>query len=485
MLHLFVFLFKIFAQKMGFFDKLKSELKFKKLGKGKSLKSEPPTQSQPSQSQFQSSSSKSPRKPSNSEAQNAAREAALARLAGKKPSSSNKSNNNILRRAKEELLEEKRRQLEAERQQQIDEAVNNSNQSKEKHVPKVCQTNGVYFKCPLTDTKLQRHEIDDHLLELLAQFIEQHKNSMANCYNAPEPEDFKILLNIVYTINDCTDEKYKTCMATLTTYLNNIISNPDQEKFRKIRKSNKAFQNRIANFNCGSNLLEIIGFGITMLPNNEGVNEEYYVFDIEKYNSNSTPNFVEILAQWVYNFSQDPQRVVFELDNNAQLFYKSPGSSAKLQTDLPADFYNISKAELKNLYSNQEKTREFNSVLMSNETRQKMLAMKSKKYKYCMVRIKFPDELILQGTFRATDSAQKVYNFVRKNIIFEEVIGSMFKLSCGNEVLRDCSEDNLEKYSPSCMFTFRLASDMVNDIREQSGSLHLVKKDLLCNIQQL
>jgi len=61
----------------------------------------------------------------------------------------------------------------------------------------------------------------------------------------------------------------------------------------------------------------------------------------------------------------------------------------------------------------------------------------------------------------------------------------MFKLSCGNEVLRDSSEENLEKYSPSCMFTFRLASDMVNDIREQSGSLHLVKKDLLCNIQQL
>ena len=34
----------------------------------------------------------------------------------------------------------------------------------------------------------------------------------------------------------------KVCVATLGKYLENIILNPTDEKYRKIRKSNKAYQ---------------------------------------------------------------------------------------------------------------------------------------------------------------------------------------------------------------------------------------------------
>ena len=34
----------------------------------------------------------------------------------------------------------------------------------------------------------------------------------------------------------------KVCVATLSKYLENIILNPTDEKYRKIRKSNKAYQ---------------------------------------------------------------------------------------------------------------------------------------------------------------------------------------------------------------------------------------------------
>jgi UBX domain-containing protein 6 len=43
-------------------------------------------------------------------------------------------------------------------------------------------------------------------------------------------------------------------------YLNNLLANPSEEKFRRIRKDNRAFQDRVAKVTGGVNFLKAAGF---------------------------------------------------------------------------------------------------------------------------------------------------------------------------------------------------------------------------------
>lgn len=51
-----------------------------------------------------------------------------------------------------------------------------------------------------------------------------------------------------------------------------------------------------------------------------------------------------------------------------------------------------------------------------------------RKYKFSLIRIKFPDNLILQGTFSIHESFQNVVNFVSENLINNERPFSLKKL---------------------------------------------------------
>ena len=50
------------------------------------------------------------------------------------------------------------------------------------------------------------------------------------------------------------------CVDTLVKYLDNIINNPADEKYRKIRKSNKAFTERVASLEGTDIYLSAVGF---------------------------------------------------------------------------------------------------------------------------------------------------------------------------------------------------------------------------------
>ncbi|CAL8469381.1 g8922 [Coccomyxa elongata] len=56
------------------------------------------------------------------------------------------------------------------------------------------------------------------------------------------------------------DERAKTCWATLLKYCSNIVKDPNEEKFRKIRLSNAAFQTRVSSVEGSLRFLELLGF---------------------------------------------------------------------------------------------------------------------------------------------------------------------------------------------------------------------------------
>ncbi len=60
--------------------------------------------------------------------------------------------------------------------------------------------------------------------------------------------------------NHAYPELAKTFFETAHIYVGNIFKNNGEEKFRKINKENKAFQNRICGAFGGLELLTVLGY---------------------------------------------------------------------------------------------------------------------------------------------------------------------------------------------------------------------------------
>ncbi|XP_060211135.1 uncharacterized protein LOC132638182 isoform X2 [Lycium barbarum] len=56
------------------------------------------------------------------------------------------------------------------------------------------------------------------------------------------------------------EAKVKTAFNTLLTFAKNVATNPDEEKYRKIRLSNALFQDRVGKLQGGIEFLELCGF---------------------------------------------------------------------------------------------------------------------------------------------------------------------------------------------------------------------------------
>lgn len=59
---------------------------------------------------------------------------------------------------------------------------------------------------------------------------------------------------------DTDPEGLKTCLSTLKIYVKNLMENPQDLKFKKLKVENKAFQTRIAPFEGAMEFLDVIGF---------------------------------------------------------------------------------------------------------------------------------------------------------------------------------------------------------------------------------
>lgn len=68
------------------------------------------------------------------------------------------------------------------------------------------------------------------------------------------------------------------CVNVLCRYLDNIIANPTETKFHKIRCSNATFCDKVLPILGATELLYAAGFRQQKLENN-GVEEDYWVFN--------------------------------------------------------------------------------------------------------------------------------------------------------------------------------------------------------------
>lgn len=92
-----------------------------------------------------------------------------------------------------------------------------------------------------------------------APVVEEKKSSLP-IRPASKAEQMRECLRSLKQSNKDDDAKVKTAFNTLLTYIKNAATKPEEEKFRKIRLSNAAFQDRVGKLEGGIKFLELCGF---------------------------------------------------------------------------------------------------------------------------------------------------------------------------------------------------------------------------------
>lgn len=123
------------------------------------------------------------------------------------------------------------------------------------------------------------------------------------------------------------------------TYAENIIRNRDEEKYRKIRLSNKTFMEKVFPIKGAIEFLESVGFvkKKLMLQDQE---EDFLVFP-----EGCLDNLASV--QTTVDDLQSAERIQLVLDRNVQVLLPSQASK---QVSLPPEFFMMSTTEIKTEY---------------------------------------------------------------------------------------------------------------------------------------
>ncbi|GLV40501.1 GDI interacting protein 3 [Carabus blaptoides fortunei] len=432
-----------------FFAKKKADAKFKLAGPGHKL-----TESSTSGN----SQIKTPYVPKRMEPSAEARQAAdaaLTRLEGKrKDTPFNTSLAAIQAQVKRELEAEK-----LSKEVKKNETGQSSKHPSEFEASPVLAVNGVYFKCPMISNEvLSKDEWKGKIKEFLYEQLEEERG-----------------LTACLIIQSCNNNREKTrdCIETLCKYLENLIAHPDEEKYHRIRMSNKVFCEKVQPMEGTSELLFAAGFRQQKLPVQDQ-EEDFLVYNKENLEESDT---LQVLCDALRN----AEPVSLELDRNTQALL--PSQAAK-RVELPSVFYAISPEEFKREQQLRTEAMEKTMQLRTKAMREKDELREMRKYRFALIRVRLPDGIFLQGTFAVFEPVNAIFEFVRENL---DQSGLPFNLwlPTGQKLEEADGEKTLidMRLVPATILTFEWDPEYADAIN--AASTTILKPDIMMLVQSL
>ena len=319
----------------------------------------------------------------------------------------------------------------------------------------------VLYTCPdIGPAVFPKNEIDGYIHEfLLGQLAEEPEMSSAV---------------MIHTLNK-DKEKVKICVDTLVKYLDNVINNPTEEKYRKIRLSNKAFKERVSQLNGTEEFLQACGFQIKQLPF-EDHEEGFYIMSEDMAGDTERLNGIkEILL------AAEP--IQYQLDRGMKVLYASSSSS---RFEVPDEFYAISPEELKKEQQRRQEAVEKTGMLRTKAMRERDELRELRKYRFTLVRVRLPDGILLQGTFKATEKLLSLYDFVR-SLLLNDWMPFYLQTSGGSKLTEE--ERTLAELGlcPAVVVHFLWDESVMNDVKAAQGGAQssILKPDIMAQIQSL
>lgn len=307
---------------------------------------------------------------------------------------------------------------------------------------------GIYFRCPLINEEiLSRKEWKTKIKEFLYEQL-VHEKGLSACL-------------IIYNCNP--KEKVDACVETLIKCLENIMNNPNEEKYKKIRMNNKMFCEKIKVCEGALEFLNSAGFAEITIDD-----EPYLIWSEENLEPDTTiEGLVEALK------CSEPFHL--ELDRNIQVLLPSQVK----KTELPPDFFRISPEEIKREQQLRTEAIEQAQILKTKAMREKEELRVINRYKFSLIRVRFPNGVYLQGTFNVYEKLSQVYEFVQSCLMNE---ASEFTLLLpGGQRLEDVDFDKSLydlRLVPTIVFIFAFEG-------ESRQSTEFLKEELMLLIQSL
>jgi len=441
-----------------FFEKKKLEYKFKKLGAGHSLAGDSSDQTpaptsatrpNPTPACHQQAQKQLP-----SDGAQRAAAAAMARAAQPKPGSS--------------AMAAKRAKIRAELAQEEKTAAAAAGVTPGPSVTTLdsvpmCR---VLYRCELFDEGVSypKSEIDVRIESFLTAQLQE------------DPVEAGAL--IIKTTNK-NPEKIQTCVDTIKKIIQNITTHPGEEKYLKIRSNNKALRERVFDLKGAREYLIGAGFQPTQLPADDGSTEEFLLMSLERgTDAAALTNLLDIL--------ESAERICPVLDPDPRLFYPT----SKLNSfNVPDEFYAISKEELKREAELRKEAVEKMGMLRTKAMRERDEQRELRKYRYTAIRVRFPNGLILQGTFTTRSPFLTLVSFIRESLSVDWLPFAVIAPSAGGRL--DEGEHGTKTLAelalvPSAVVNVTFDEELLAQCRQSFGSdFYFVKDELLQNIERL
>lgn len=199
----------------------------------------------------------------------------------------------------------------------------------------------------------------------------------------------------------------------------NVIKEPDNAKFRKIRMGNSKIKEAIGDAAGAVELLECVGFKLE-----EESGEMWAVMGVPSQDMlTSIKNVVSLLERpnGEELSSTAPEKVdeteklkdiePKEVDRQIRVFV-SVSESTAAKIELPDSFYNLSREELKREADMRRKKIDDSQLLIPRSYREKQAKAARKKHTKTVIRVQFPDGVVLQGIFLPSEPTTALYEFV-------------------------------------------------------------------------
>ncbi|XP_071788248.1 UBX domain-containing protein 6-like [Asterias amurensis] len=222
----------------------------------------------------------------------------------------------------------------------------------------------VYFQCPFGCSAIYpTASINDHMM------IHFRKMLMYR------PLEASVLM--IHSLNR-NKERLHTCLQILCKYLDNVSNSPNDERYRKISEHNKAFQDKVAIIEGAKDFLQAVGF----MPKRLQYLDTELPFLVMSAEHASDTTQIKSARQVLLN----TQPAKATLHQDVRVYYPSTKAD---EFHFSEDFYDLPSGA-------QHDSQNPDAV---------------RRYNYAIIRIRFPDGVLLQGTFHVNEKLSDVKTF--------------------------------------------------------------------------
>ncbi|KAL1365862.1 hypothetical protein HN51_013817 [Arachis hypogaea] len=207
----------------------------------------------------------------------------------------------------------------------------------------------------------------------------------------------------------------------LLKLLKNVVREPENAKFRKIRLGNPKIKEAVAEVIGGTELICFLGFelkdengetwAVMELPSEEQIRlikkatlllESQLVLQV-------SPKSENLAAASADNIDAKPESK--PIDRQVKVFFAVPETVAA-KIELPDSFYKLSVEEVRREAELRRKKIEESQLLIPKSLKEKQAKAAKKRYTKAIIRVQFPDGVVLQGVFSPWEPTMALYEFV-------------------------------------------------------------------------